>query len=113
MIQRGGIHWADLGEPRGSAPAKRRPVLVVQSESFNRSRIGTVIVMVLTSNVQLSNVPGNTFLPAVDTGLPKDSVANASQLYTLNRFDLLERAGSVPADLMQKVDGGIRQVLGL
>ena len=72
-----------------------------------------MVVMVLTSNVQLSNVPGNTFLPAVDTGLPKDSVANASQLHTLNRFDLLDRAGSVPADLMQKVDGGIRQVLGL
>ncbi|MGG5753535.1 type II toxin-antitoxin system PemK/MazF family toxin [Zafaria sp. Z1313] len=113
MIRRGEIYWTDLGDPQGSAPAKRRPVLVVQSEAFNRSSIRTVLAVVVTSNTELATMPGNVFLPASGVGLPKDSVANVSQLVTLNRYDLAENAGLVPTDLMKDVDRGLALVLGL
>ena len=74
MIIRGGLYWVDLGEPRGSRPAKRRPVVVVQAEAYNASRLSTVVAAVVTSNTSLAPLPGNVFLPAMATGLPKDSV---------------------------------------
>lgn len=113
MIERAGIYWADLGQPEGSSPAKRRPVLVVQADTFNESSIRTVLAVAITSNTRLATMPGNVFLPAGNVGLPKDSVANVSQLVTLNRYELVERAGGVPSDLMMDVDRGLALVLGL
>lgn len=113
MTVRGAIHWVDLGQPEGSTPAKRRPVLIVQADSFNSSAIKTVLAVVITSNTRLATMPGNVFLPASATELPQDSVANVSQIITCNRYDLLEIAGHVPADLMPEVDRGITLVLGL
>lgn len=113
VIERGSVHWADLGEPEGSRPAKRRPVLVVQSDPYNASRLSTVLVAVLTSNTRLAAAPGNVFLPSAATGLPRDSVVNVTALVTLNKTDLAQRVGGVPFVLMRDVDAGLRQVLGL
>lgn len=114
MIKRGQVRWADLGEPRGSEPGYRRPVLVVQSNAFNRSRIATVIVVVLTSNLELAQAPGNILLPRSATKLAKDSVANVSQVLTLDRSDLEDPAVCelVPSDL-KALDDGLRLVLNL
>ena len=112
-IQRGGIWWADLPEPRGSEPGYRRPVLVVQADSFNCSRIQTAIVAVITGNLELADVPGNVLLPARSTGLPRDSVVNVSQLLTLDRGFLTELAGTLPRRLQGAVDEGLRLVLQL
>jgi mRNA interferase MazF len=113
VIRRGSIYWADLGEPAGSRPAHRRPVVVVQSHSFNASRLNTVVVAVVTSNTALATVPGNVFLPGVASGLPRDSVVNVSALVTLNKADLVEPTGQMPEELMRRVDRGLRRVLGL
>jgi mRNA interferase MazF len=113
VIERGSVHWADLGEADGSRPAKRRPVVVVQADAYNASRLATVLVAVLTSNTKLAAAPGNVFLPASATGLPRDSVVNATALVTLNKDDLSVRVGDVPMALMRDVDGGLRRVLGL
>lgn len=113
MVSRGDIRWANLGEPRGSAPALRRPVLVVQSDDYNRSRIATVVVVALTSQTQLAQLPGNVFVPASASGLSKDSVVNVSQVITLDRSDLAEVAGQLPDYLARDVDLGLRQVLAL
>jgi mRNA interferase MazF len=113
VIERGSIHWADLGELDGSRPAKRRPVLVVQADPYNASRLATVLVAVLTSNTKLAAAPGNVFLPSSATGLPRDSVVNVTALVTLNKDDLTARVGAVPTVLMRDVDSGLRRVLGL
>lgn len=114
MIRRGAIHWADLGEPSGSRPAKRRPVLVVQADSYNASRLGTVVVAVVTSNTALAAMPGNVFLPAAVTGLPRDSVVNVTALVTLDKSDLdPSAAGDVPAALLDEVSRGLRGVLSI
>ena len=112
MIQRGEVWWADLGEPRGSAPARRRPVVVVQHDSFNASRIRTVVVVAITGNLRLAAMPGNVLVPAT-TGLPQDSVVNVTQLATLDRSDLIERIGALDPWLIGAVDDGIRRVLDL
>ncbi|MGN6475320.1 MAG: type II toxin-antitoxin system PemK/MazF family toxin [Mycobacteriales bacterium] len=113
MVRRGEIHWADLGEDAGSRPAKRRPVLVVQANAYNASNLNTVLVAVVTSNTGLATMPGNVFLPATATGLPRDSVANVTALVTLNKDDLAEYAGLVPSVFMTDVDRGLRAVLDL
>jgi mRNA interferase MazF len=113
VILRGDVWWVDLEEPRGSAPGCRRPVLVVQSDAFTRSRIGTVIAVTLTSNLRLADAPGNVFVPMRSAGLSKDSVINVSQVVTLDRADFTERAGQLPGDVMRQVDRGIRLVLDL
>lgn len=113
MIRRGEVRWAQLGEPRGSGPGYRRPVLVVQADPFNRSRIATVVVAAITSNLDLAAAPGNVLLPAGASGLPRDSVANVSQLLTLDRRSLGEAVGTLPADLTGRVDEGLRLVLAL
>lgn len=113
MIRRGDLCWADLGVPIGSRPAKRRPVLIVQSDPYNASRIGTVIAAVVTSNTALAAMPGNVFLPAVTTGLPRDSVVNMTALVTLDRDDLDEPCGHLSDSLRHDVDAGLRRVLGL
>ena len=113
MIERDVIYWADLGDPSGSRPAKRRPVLVVQSDPYNASRLSTVLAAVVTSNTALAAMPGNVFLPAAVTGLPRDSVLNVTALVTLNKTDLTDRVGRLPLALVQEVDRGLRRVLGI
>ncbi|MGD0776318.1 MAG: type II toxin-antitoxin system PemK/MazF family toxin [Candidatus Solibacter sp.] len=112
-IQRGEIWWADLPEPSRSEPGCRRPVLVVQADSFNRSRIQTAIVAVLTGNLELADAPGNVLVPARSAGLPRDSVVNVSQLLTLDRGFLTKHAGTLPPRLQSSVDEGLRTVLQL
>jgi mRNA interferase MazF len=113
VIERGGIYWADLGAAAGSRPAKRRPVLVVSAATYNSSRLATVLAVVITSNTGLATMPGNVFLPAAATGLPKDSVANITAVVTLTKADLSEQAGQAPLTLLREVDRGLRQVLDL
>lgn len=113
MIQRAGIYWAELGEPQGSRPAKQRPVLVISADTYNRSRLATVLAAVVSSNTKLAAMPGNVFLPSNATGLPRDSVLNVTALVTLNKTDLGDQAGSVPLTLMQQIDVGLRRALNL
>ena len=112
-MQRGEIWWASLPEPTGSGPGYRRPVLVIQADDFNRSRIATVIVLVITSNVKLVLAPGNVLLSRRATGLPQDSVANVSQLVTIDKRLLTEPAGSLPPKLLSQIEAGLRLVLAL
>ena len=113
VIERGGIYWADLGPPAGSRPAKRRPVLVISADSYNRSRLATVLAAVVTSNTALATMPGNVFLPAAASSLPKDSVVNVTALVTLNKTDLAEVAGHLTSELLTQVERGLRRVLDL
>jgi mRNA interferase MazF len=113
VIQRGEIWWAGLPEPVGSEPGYRRPVLIVQSNDFNHSRIATVIAVVITSNTKLAQAPGNVFLPQKLTRLPKDSVANVSQVVTVDKSFLTERVGTLPANILEQVEKGLRLVLQL
>jgi mRNA interferase MazF len=113
VIKRGSVCWADLGEPAGSQPAKRRPVLVVQANPYNASKLATIIAAVITSNTGQAAMPGNVFLPASAAGLPRDSVVNITALVTLNKTDLGKQAGTVPEALMREISLGLRRVLGL
>ncbi len=110
---RGDICWADLGGPQGSRPAKRRPVLVIQADAYNASKLGTTLVAVITSNTALAAMPGNVFLPAVASGLPKDSVLNVTALVTIDKADLDPPVSRLPVALMTEIDRGLRRVLGL
>ena len=112
-MQRGEIWWAELGAPTGSEPGYRRPVLVVQQNDFNQSRISTVIAVAITSNLRLAEAPGNVLLKKRWTKLPKDSVANISQIITLNKSDLTECIASLPKLKMSEIDNGLRLVLDL
>jgi mRNA interferase MazF len=113
VVERGDIWWADLGEPSGSGPGFRRPVLIIQSDAFNRSRLQTVIAVVLTSNIRLVDAPGNVLMPSKATGLPKDSVANVSQVITVDREFLTEKVSRIRGQLLQNLDTGLRLVLSL
>jgi mRNA interferase MazF len=113
VIHRGELHWVDLGEATSSAPAKRRPVLIVQADAFNASRLATAVALAVTSNTALAAMPGNVFLPAALTGLARDSVANVTALVTVDRADLDRAIGRVPEYLMREVDSGLRLVLEL
>lgn len=113
VIERGEVWWADIDEPRGSSPGFRRPLVVVQADSFNQSRIQTVISIVLTSNLHLLDAPGNVLIPKTVSGLPKDSVANVSQVVTLDRDAFTERTNKLPPALMRSIDRGLRLVLEL
>ena len=113
MIARGEIWWADLPTPTGSASGKRRPVLIVSADSFNLSRIGTVVAAAISSNVDLAAAPGNVAVPAGRSGLPKDSVVNLSQIVTLDKRQLAERVGALDHDTLAQVDAGMRLVLEL
>lgn len=112
-MRRGEIWWADLPPPTGSGPGDRRPLLIVQADAFNASALGTIVAVILTSTLRLAELPGNTLLPRDTTGLPKDSVANATQVVTLDRSLFTEPAGRLPRPLMHRVDAGLRLVLGL
>jgi len=111
-IAQGEVWWADLPTPVGSGPGFRRPVIVVQGDDLNRSRIATAVCVPLTSNLSWANAPGNVTLSARLTGLPKDSVANVSQIVTLDRDLLTERAGKLPRAKLELLLTGIDVVLG-
>lgn len=112
VISQGDVWWADLGEPVGSEPGFRRPIIVVQSDSFNRSALRTVVAVPLTSNLRWAAAPGNVRLSARTTGLPRDSVANVSQMVALDRSILIERIGALSASKLELVLAGIDTVLG-
>jgi len=112
VILQGEIWWADLPDPTGSGPGFRRPVIVVQGDSFNRSKIVTVLCVPLTSNLKWADAPGNVVLQSRLTGLPKDSVANVSQIVALDKSLLTERAGKLSRAKTELVLVGINVVLG-
>lgn len=112
-MERGTVWWAELPQPVASEPGFRRPVIIVQDNSFNRSRIKTVMAVVVTSNQRLAEAPGNVSLPASATGLPKDSAANVSQVITVDKAFLIEQCGRIPGHLMKAIDDGLRLSLSL
>ena len=112
-MKRGEIWWAALPEPVGSEPGYRRPVLIVQADAFNRSAIQTVVCVVITSNLRLADAPGNVRLEPRLSGLPKPSVANVSQVATIDRTFLTERVAVLAEDALRQIDDGLRLVLGL
>ncbi len=110
---RGELWWADLGLPRGSAPALRRPVLVISADQYNRSELRTVTVVVLTSNMRLAAVPGNVAVTADMIGLEENSVVNVTQVATIDRLALEQQIGAMPDWLMSQVDAGLERALTL
>jgi mRNA interferase MazF len=112
-MKRGEIWWASLPEPTGSGPGLRRPILVIQSNPFNESRIATVIVAVVTSNLALADAPGNVRLSKSESGLPKPSVVNVSQILTVDRSILTERVKALPSSVIQRVNEGLRLAIGV
>jgi mRNA interferase MazF len=112
-MHRGDIWWADLPDPVGAAPGYRRPVLLIQADAFTSSRIATVVAIVITSNLRLAAAPGNVLLLAAESGLPKDSVVNVSQIVTLDKQMLDEQIGQVMARTLEMIENGIRLVLDL
>ena len=112
VISQGDVWWADLPGPTGFGPGFRRPVVIVQGDPLNRSRIGTVVCVPLTSNLKWAEAPGNVFLSLGVTGLSKDSVANVSQIVTLDRTLLTDRTGKLPRAQLGLILSGIDVVLG-
>ena len=112
-MYRGEIWWANLPDPIGPEPGYRRPVLIIQDDTFTQSRLRTVIVVIITSNIELAIAPGNVLLASNITGLPRDSVANVSQIFTLDKAFLTEHIGSLPVSLQEQIDEGLRTVLYL
>lgn len=112
-MYRGEIWWANLPDPVGSEPGYRRPVLIIQYDVFTQSRINTVIVLIISSNTQLAEAPGNVLLPAKVSGLSRESVANVSQIFTVDKAFLTERIGLLPDYLQKEIDEGLRMVLYL
>lgn len=113
VVERGEVWWADLPDPVASEPGYNRPVLIIQSDSFNRSAINTVIAVIITSNLRLAQAPGNVRLPARKAGLPKESVANVSQIITLDKQFLRDKCGRLDRDTMLEIDEGVRLALSL
>jgi len=111
VIKQGEIYWLDLGEPRGSEPAFLHPHIVVQNNLFNSSRINTVVVCALTSNLKRAKAPGNVLLEKGEANLPKRSVVNISQIYTVNKGDLVEKIGQVSEKRMNEIIEGIRLLI--
>lgn len=112
-MNRGEIWWANLPDPQGSEPGYRRPVIIISSDAFNRSLIKTTLAVVISSNLRLAKAPGNVMLPVEETGLLKNSVANVSQVITIDKRFLSECAGIVPAKLLKRVEVGLRLVMDL
>ena len=110
---RGEIWWASLRKPMGSEPGYRRPVLVVQSDNFNRSKINTAVCIIITSNLALARAPGNVLLNRKESNLHRESVINVSQIVTLDKFYLTECIGTVPKQVLRKVEEGMKLVLDL
>ena len=113
VIKRGQIWWAELPEPMGSGPGYRRPLLIIQSNNFNKSKINTIIAAVITFNIRLSAAPGNILLSTQKSKLPKESVINVSQLITIDKSFLTEKVNTLSNSIMANVDEGVRLVLQL
>jgi mRNA interferase MazF len=112
-MRRGELWWAALGEPSGSEPGLKRPVLILQADTFNASAIQTVVVVPLTSNLKLAAAPGNLRCTTRDTGLPRPSVVNVSQIAVIDRRRLRERIGSLPPAILKQIEEGVRLLLDL
>ena len=108
VINQGDVFWVDLGEPAGSGPGYRHPHVVIQNNVFNRSRINTVVVCVLTSNLKRAQAPGNVLLKKGEANLPKQSVVNVSQISTVDKRDLVEKIGALSRQRIRQILGGIR-----
>jgi mRNA interferase MazF len=113
VVRRGEVWWADLEEPRGSEPGYRHPLLILQADSFNESRLQTVVGIVISSNLRLLDAPGNVLLTAKSVGLPKDSVANVTQLVTVDKEYLGSKVGRLPPKTLALVETGVRLALEL
>lgn len=113
MISRGEIWWTTLQPPAGSEPGFRRPVVVAQADSYNRSRLNTVLVVAMTSNLDRANDPGNVLVRNQESGLDRHSVINVTNIIALDRAVLERRVGALPPHLMERVDAGLRRVLAL
>jgi mRNA interferase MazF len=113
VVYRGEVWWAELPEPVGSEPGYRRPLLIIQINRFNRSRLATVIAVSLTTNLALADLPGNVLVPALEAGLEEDSVVNVTQIITLDRSFLETRSGTLREDLLRRVEDGLRLIQGL
>ena len=111
-VSQGEVWWTDFGEPRGSKPGFRRPIVVIQGDALNRSRLATVVCVAMTSNLKWAAAPGNVLLSERATGLPKESVANVSQIVTLDKSELTERAGKLSTAQLRLVLSGVDVVLG-
>ncbi|MDX1393148.1 MAG: type II toxin-antitoxin system PemK/MazF family toxin [Gemmatimonadota bacterium] len=111
MVERRDVWWMDLAGPGGSDSGSRRPLLIVQADPFNRSRLRTVLAIVLSSNTRLLDAPGNVLVPAAESGLSRDAVANVAQLVTVDRDYLGEKVGRISREVMERVDAGLRLVL--
>lgn len=107
MIRQGDVFWIDLGDSSGSGPGFRHPHVVIQNNIFNRSRINTVVVCVITSNLQRADVPGNVLLEQGEANLPKPSVVNISQIYTVDKRDLVEYIGALSRERVQEILDGV------
>ncbi len=110
---RGEIWWVDLGIPLGSEPGYKRPVIIIQDNSFNKSHIQTVLVASLTTNIDLSEAPGNVFIEKEDSGLSKDSVINISQISTIDKNRLVNKVSQVPLDIIRSIESGLKLILGI
>lgn len=111
MIRQGEVYWVDLGAPSGSGPGLLHPHVVVQNDLFNRSRIGSVVVCALTSNLRRAEAPGNVLLDDGEAGLPRRSVVNVTQLFTVDKDDLVERIGTLSPLRVREILAGIDLVL--
>ena len=111
VINQGDVFWVDLGEPSGSEPGYRHPHVVIQNNVFNRSRIGTAVVCALTSNLRRAEAPGNVLLEKGEANLPKQSVVNVSQIFTVDKRDLDERIGMLSHQRVGQILDGVRLVL--
>ena len=113
VIQRGEVYWVDLGNPKGSRPAKRRPVLIVSDDFYNSSRLATIVAVTLTTTLRLGDLPGNVRVAKGEAGMTRESVANVTALVTLDKSELGRRTGRVRPPTLERVDEGLRTVLGL
>ncbi|MHB2029325.1 MAG: type II toxin-antitoxin system PemK/MazF family toxin [Acidimicrobiales bacterium] len=113
VVQRGEVYWVDLGEPKGSRPAKRRPVLIVSDDLYNSSKLATVVAVTLTGTLRLGDMPGNVRIAKGEAGMTRPSVANVTALVTLDKTELGRRLGRARPLTMESVDEGLREVLGL
>ena len=111
MINQGDVFWLDLGEPSGSGPGYLHPHVVIQNNVFNHSRISTVVVCVITSNLRRARMPGNVLLDEGEGNLPKQSVVNVSQIYTVNKLDLLDRMGTLEQERVREILDGVHLLI--
>ena len=111
--RRGQVWWADLGTPRGSSPGYERPVVIVQADKFNKTNIDSVVVVISTTNLRLAKMPGNVLVERGVGGLREDSVINVTQVFTLDKSDLIELLGTLPIEKLERIDAGLAQVLAL